>query len=152
MKYHPMLRSDNITKRLLQVGSFIILLVAGGMVYSLVEGSIPAFKTFGLRFIISDEWNPRAGEEDYGALPFIAGTIITSLLALIISLPLSFSASLFLGEFYRGTRMAKVLGSMVDLLAGIPSIVYGLWGFYVLRPFLIELGAPTRVLVSLRQR
>lgn len=139
-----MLRSDNITKRLLQVGSFIILLVAGGMVYSLVEGSIPAFKTFGLRFIISDEWNPRAGEEDYGALPFIAGTIITSLLALIISLPLSFSASLFLGEFYRGTRMAKVLGSMVDLLAGIPSIVYGLWGFYVLRPFLIELGAPNQ--------
>lgn len=139
-----MLRSDNITKRLLQVGSFIILLVAGGMVYSLVEGSIPAFKTFGLRFIISDEWNPRAGEEDYGALPFIAGTIITSLLALIISLPLSFSASLFLGEFYRGTRMAKVLGSMVDLLAGIPSIVYGLWGFYVLRPFLIDLGAPNQ--------
>lgn len=138
------MNSDKITKGVLQSVSFIILLLAGGMFYSLVEGSIPAFSEFGLGFIVSDEWNPRSGEEEYGALPFIAGTLITSVLALIISLPLSFSASLFLGEYYRGTRLAKVLGSMVDLLAGIPSIVYGLWGFYVLRPFLIDLGLPNQ--------
>lgn len=138
------MNSDKITKGVLQSVSFIILLLAGGMVYSLVEGSIPAFREFGPGFIVSDEWNPRSGEEEYGALPFIAGTLITSVLALIISLPLSFSTSLFLGEYYRGTRMARILGSMVDLLAGIPSIVYGLWGFYVLRPFLIELGVPNQ--------
>ncbi len=138
------MNSDKITKGVLQSVSFIILLLAGGMFYSLVEGSIPAFREFGPGFIVSGEWNPRSGEEEYGALPFIAGTLITSVLALIISLPLSFSASLFLGEYYRGTRMAKILGSMVDLLAGIPSIVYGLWGFYVLRPFLIELGVPNQ--------
>lgn len=138
------MNSDKITKAVLFSASLIILLLAAGMIYSLTEGAIPVFKEFGLRFIVSSEWNPRSGEEDYGALPFIAGTLITSVLALLISLPLSFSASLFLGEYYRGTRVAKILGSMVDLLAGIPSIVYGLWGFYVLRPFLIDLGVPNQ--------
>jgi phosphate transport system permease protein len=138
------MNSDKITKAVLLSASFIILLLAAGMIYSLTEGAIPVFKEFGLGFIVSDAWNPRSGQEDYGALPFIAGTVITSVLALLISLPLSFSASLFLGEYYRGTRVAKILGSMVDLLAGIPSIVYGLWGFYVLRPFLIDLGVPNQ--------
>ncbi|HKI90177.1 MAG TPA: phosphate ABC transporter permease subunit PstC [Draconibacterium sp.] len=138
------MNSDKITKSILVASSFIILLLAGGMVFSLVEGAIPAFKTFGLKFIFNNQWNPTSGKENYGALPFIAGTIITSLAALIISLPLSFSASLFLGEYYRGTRLAKIIGMMVDLLAGIPSIVYGLWGFYVLRPLLIDLGLPNQ--------
>lgn len=114
------------------------------MVYSLVQGAIPAFKDFGLKFIISNNWNPTEGKENYGAMPFIAGTIITSVAALLISLPLSFSASLFLGEYYRGTKFARVLGMMVDLLAGIPSIVYGLWGFYVLRPLLVDIGLPNQ--------
>jgi phosphate transport system permease protein len=138
------MNSDKITKIVLASSSIIILLLAGGMIYSLAQGAIPVFREFGLQFIISDEWNPRSGEESYGALPFIAGTVITSALALLISLPLSFSASLFLGEYYRGTRMARILGMLVDLLAGIPSIVYGLWGFYVLRSLLASLGAPNQ--------
>ncbi len=143
LKVHQM-NSDKITKAVLLLSSFVILFVAGGMIFSLVEGAIPALKSFGLRFIWSNNWNPTEGKENYGALPFIAGTIITSVAALLISLPLSFSVSLFLGEYYRGTRIAKVLGTMVDLLAGIPSIVYGLWGFYVLRPLLIDLGLPNQ--------
>ncbi len=138
------MNSDKITKGVLLFSSLIILFIAGGIMFSLVQGAIPAFKSFGLKFIFSNIWNPTEGRENYGALPFIAGTIITSVGALIISLPLSFSASLFLGEYYRGTKMAKVLGMMVDLLAGIPSIVYGLWGFYVLRPVLIDLGLPNQ--------
>ncbi len=138
------MNSDKTTKIVLASSSVIILLLAGGMIYSLAQGAIPVFKEFGLHFIVSTDWNPRSGEESYGALPFIAGTVITSVLALLISLPLSFSASLFLGEYYRGTRMAKILGMLVDLLAGIPSIVYGLWGFYVLRSFLATLGAPNQ--------
>lgn len=134
------MNSDKITKIVLFSVSFIILIVAGGMVFSLVGGAIPTFKTFGLGFITSREWDPTEGKEVYGALPFIAGTLITSFAALIISFPLSFATSLFLGEYYRNTLVAKVLGTMVDLLAGIPSIVYGLWGFYVLRPFLIDIG------------
>ena len=138
------MNSDRITKWILFLSSFILLFIAGGMVYSLVKGSIPAFKNFGFNFVFSNIWNPTEGKENYGALPFIAGTLITSFAALIISLPLSFSASLFLGEYYRGKKIAKILGTMVDLLAGIPSIVYGLWGFYVLRPFLIDLGIPNQ--------
>ncbi len=138
------MNSDKITKAVLLLFSLVILFVAGGMIYSLVEGAIPAFKTFGLKFIYSSTWNPTDGKENYGALPFITGTIITAVAALLISLPLSFSASLFIGEYYRGTRLAKVLGTMVDLLAGIPSIVYGLWGFYVLRPVLIDMGLPNQ--------
>lgn len=138
------MNSDKITKAVLLLSSFLILFVAGGMIYSLVEGAIPAFQEFGLKFIYSSTWNPTDGREDYGALPFITGTIITALAALLISLPLSFSASLFIGEYYRGTKLAKVLGTMVDLLAGIPSIVYGLWGFYVLRPILIDMGLPNQ--------
>lgn len=132
--------SDKITKSVLLSVSILILLLAAGMVFSLVRGSIPAFNEFGLRFIFSGEWNPTEGKEKYGALPFIVGTLMTSITALLISLPLSFSASLFIGEYFKGTRVARTLGLLVDLLAGIPSIVYGLWGFYVLRPLLINLG------------
>ena len=134
------MNSDKITKIVLLSVSSLILLLAAGMVYSLVGGAVPAFKAFGLKFIFSGEWNPTTGREQYGALPFIAGTLMTSVAALILCLPLSFSTSLFLGEYFRGRRVARVLGVLVDLLAGIPSIVYGLWGFYVLRPVLINLG------------
>jgi len=134
------MNSDKITKAVLFSVSLLILMLAAGMVLSLVGGAIPAFKEFGLQFIYSGEWDPSEGRENYGALPFIVGTLLTAFAALIISFPLSFSTSLFLGEYYRGTKVARILGLLVDLLAGIPSIVYGLWGFYVLRPFLIDLG------------
>lgn len=134
------MNSEKISKGLLLAASFIILLITTGMVLSLVSGSIPVFKEFGIKFIFSSEWNPTEGREDYGALAFIAGTIITSVLALLIALPLAFSTSLFIGEYFRGKWFAKVLGTLVDLLAGVPSIVYGLWGFYVLRPFIVDLG------------
>jgi len=110
------------------------------MVYALLSGSIPAFKEFGIGFIFSSEWNPTEGKEDYGALSFIAGTIFTSVFAILICIPLAFSTSLFIAEYYHGKAISSVVGTMVDLLAGIPSIVYGLWGFYVLRPLIVDLG------------
>lgn len=132
--------SDKITKTVLFSASLIVLIVSAGIVFSLVGGSIPAFKEFGLKFIITNEWNPTEGKEVYGALPFIAGTLITSILALLICLPLAFSTSLFVAEYFRNTRVSNILSALVDLLAGIPSIVYGLWGFYTLRPFIVSLG------------
>ncbi len=134
------MNSDKVTKTILFSASFLVLIISAGIVFSLVGGAIPAFKEFGLKFIITNEWNPTEGNEVYGALPFIAGTLITSLLALIICLPLAFSTSLFVAEYFRNTRVADILSSLVDLLAGIPSIVYGLWGFYTLRPFIVSLG------------
>lgn len=134
------MNSEKITKNILFAASFILILLATGMVLTLISGSIPVFQKFGFQFIFSTKWNPTAGREQYGALPFIVGTVITSVLALIICIPLAFSTSLFIGEYYKGKRVAKIIGTMVDLLAGIPSIVYGLWGFYYLRPLIVQLG------------
>ena len=134
------MNGDKVTKALLFVSSLIILLLSAGMVLSLAGGAIPALKEYGLGFITSTVWNPTSGSEEYGALPFIAGTVITSILALIICIPMAFSTSLFIAEYYRGTRTAGILRSLVDLLAGIPSIVYGFWGFYALRPLLVSTG------------
>lgn len=132
--------SEKVTKMLLVLASSIILLLVGGMMYSLVSGTYPVFMEYGFSFIYSSEWSPGYGRENYGALPFIVGTLVTSLLALAICLPLSFSASLFLGEYFKGTKVANVISTMVDLLAGIPSIIYGLWGFYMLKPIIAQIG------------
>ena len=134
------INSEKTTRIILFLFSVIIILITSGMVLSLMSGSIPAFKEYGLRFIFSPQWNPTEGREEYGALAFIAGTLMTSFIAIIICFPLAFATSLFIGEYFRGTRMAGIIGTMVDMLAGIPSIVYGLWGFYVLRPLVADLG------------
>lgn len=134
------MNSDRITRITLFSSSLLIIILAGGIAFSLAGGALPAFREFGLKFIFTNEWDPTEGQEVYGALPFIAGTLITSLLALAICIPLAFSTSLFIAEYFRGTRVAGILGSLVDLLAGIPSIVYGLWGFYTLRPLIVSLG------------
>lgn len=134
------MNSDRLTKTILFSSSLLVLIISAGIAYSLVGGAIPAFKEFGIRFIFTNEWNPTEGKEVYGALPFIAGTLITSFLALIICIPLAFSTSLFIAEYFRNSRASAILSSLVDLLAGIPSIVYGLWGFYTLRPLIINLG------------
>ncbi len=132
--------SDKLSKTVLFSSSLIVLIISAGIVFSLTAGAIPAFKEFGLKFIFINKWDPTEGHEVYGALPFIAGTLITSLLALIICIPLAFSTSLFIAEYFRNTKVSGILSSLIDLLAGIPSIVYGLWGFYTLRPIIIDLG------------
>lgn len=133
--------SDKAFKTLLWFAASIILIITGGMLYSLTSGAIPAFKQFGFfEFLSSSEWNPTEGSEKYGALAFIIGTIITSILGILFCLPFSLPVALFIGEYFKGKKIASLLGTIVDLLAGIPSIVYGLWGFYALRPIIISLG------------
>ncbi|MFI0490210.1 phosphate ABC transporter permease subunit PstC [Flavobacterium sp.] len=134
------MNSEKITKNILFIASLTLILLVSGMVLTLVGGAIPVFEKFGFQFIFSSKWDPTEGKEQYGALPFIIGTVITSVLALLICIPFAFSTSLFIGEYYKGTYFAKIIGLLVDLLAGIPSIVYGLWGFYYLRPFIVEMG------------
>ena len=137
------MKSEKITKLILVLASFIILAIFAGMAFSMLKGSIPAFQKFGFfGFLFSTEWNPTEGRESYGALPFIAGTVITSLIALIICFPLAFSTSLFIAEYFRKTWIASIFSTMIDLLAGVPSIVYGLWGFYTLRPLIASFGYP----------
>lgn len=131
---------DYIFKKLLFLCSILVLLICGGMVYSLVSGALPTFGHFGFfNFVSTAEWNPRPDAEEYGALSFIIGTVMTSFLALLFCIPFSLPVALFTGEYFRGTRVAMVISSIIELLAGIPSIVYGLWGFYTLRPLLVDL-------------
>lgn len=134
---------DKIFKAILFTASCLILLLTAGVVYALVSKSIDAFSAFGFfNFITSSSWD--SVNDNFGALPFITGTLITSLLALLFCIPFSLSIALFNGEYFRGSRIASVVSAVVDLLAGIPSIVYGLWGFYVLRPLLIDMGVSTQ--------
>jgi len=134
------MKSERLFQYCLKLSGVLILMIAIGIAATLIVGSIPTFKEFGLGFIFSSDWNPTEGRESYGALPFIIGTIATSILALALTFPFAFSIALFLGEYFKKGRMSSILKSMIDLLAGIPSVVYGLWGFYTIRPIVVELG------------
>ncbi|MDE5423610.1 phosphate ABC transporter permease subunit PstC [Ancylomarina sp. DW003] len=134
------MKSERLFQYFLKLGGILILMMAVGILATLIVGSIPTFKEFGFGFIFSSDWNPTEGRESYGALPFIIGTIATSILALAFTFPFAFSIALFLGEYYKKGRMSSILKSMIDLLAGIPSVVYGLWGFYTIKPIIVELG------------
>lgn len=125
---------DKIFRVLLILSAVVIPIIGGGIVYSLTADASGAFEHFGFwNFIFSDDWVTTAGKESYGALPFITGTLLTTILALLMCIPFSLPVALFTGEYFRGKKIAAVLGTVTDLLAGIPSIIYGLWGFYVLR-------------------
>lgn len=138
--YNMQINSDKVLKRVLFASSIVILLIGGGMLVSLIKGSMPSISEFGWKFLVSSKWDPTQGSESYGALAFIVGTLMTSVLALIIAIPLAFFTSLFIAEYFKGTKIAAVVGTLVDLLAGIPSIIYGLWGFYILCPLVVKLG------------
>ena len=132
--------NDKIYNSLLWVAALVVPLVCGGIVYALVTDATEAFNHFGfLNFLTSSEWSYTEGSETYGALPFVVGTLLTTLLALLFCIPFSLPVALFVGEYYRGTKLAAVLSTVTDLLAGIPSIIYGLWGFYTLRPVIMAL-------------
>lgn len=132
--------NDKIYNLLLLLAALVVPLVCGGIVYALVTDATEAFNHFGfLNFLTSSEWRYTEGAETYGALPFVVGTLLTTLLALLFCVPFSLPVALFVGEYFRGTKLAAVLSTVTDLLAGIPSIIYGLWGFYTLRPVIMAL-------------
>lgn len=132
--------NDKLYRGILFIAALVVPVVCGGVVYALVTDAYEAFEYFGFfRFLTSSEWSYTDGAEQYGALPFITGTLMTTLLALAFCIPFSLPVALFVGEYFRDTRVAAVLGTVTDLLAGIPSIIYGLWGFYTLRPVIMAL-------------
>ena len=133
--------NDKLYRGFLFIAALVVPVVCGGVVYALVTDAYDAFEHFGFfRFLTSSEWNYTEGAEQYGALPFITGTLLTTLLALIFCIPFSLPVALFVGEYFKGTKVAALLSTVTDLLAGIPSIIYGLWGFYTLRPVIMALN------------
>ena len=110
-----------------------ILLILGGVAISLVVGSSDAFKAFGLNFLVSDTWNPAT--DKFGALVPIYGTLMTSVIAMIVGIPLSFGVAVFITELCP-PMLKRPLSIAIELLAGIPSIIYGIWGLFVFAPFM----------------
>src|SRR3972149_5410365 len=102
------------------------------MVIELITGSLPALERFGLGFVTGLNWNPVAGREAFGILPYILGTLATSALALLIGVPISLGIAIFLSEM-APNPIRTPLSFLIELLAAVPSVVYGLWGIFILR-------------------
>jgi phosphate transport system permease protein len=116
-----------------------VFLVLVGIIASLIFGAWPAFQEFGPAFITTIEWDPV--NDKYGALIAIVGTLSTSLIALLIAFPISFGIALFLTEICP-TWLRRPLGTAVELLAGVPSIIYGMWGLFIFAPLFAEYVQP----------
>ncbi len=111
----------------------VVLLLLGGVIVSLAYGAAPALGQFGFGFLVTEVWNPVT--EKFGAAPAIYGTLVTSLIALVIAVPLGLGIAVFLTELCPH-HLRRPIGIAVELLAGIPSIIYGIWGMFILAPFL----------------
>ncbi len=116
---------------LLSLGVFMTLLVSS-ILLTLVLNSLPSIKEFGLSFFTGATWDPVNGK--FGALPFLMGTLLTSILSLLISIPFSLSISILISDYIKGGLLSSILQIFTELVAGIPSVVIGLWGLFVLVP------------------
>jgi phosphate transport system permease protein len=130
---------DSAFQQLTRAAAILVLLLLSGVIISLIDGSIPAFRAYGFGFLVSERWNPVT--EIFGALPAIYGTIITSLIAMLIAVPVGLMIAFFLTELCP-QWLRQPIGIAIELLAGIPSIIYGIWGLFVFAPFLQETLQP----------
>jgi phosphate transport system permease protein len=123
---------DRTFKAVTQGSAVAVLVLLAGVMLSLVHGSLPVWKAFGFEFFTSQSWNPVT--EKFGALPAIYGTLLTSFIAMLIGVPVSLGIAIFLTEICP-ERLRRTIGTAIELLAGIPSIIYGIWGLFVFAPF-----------------
>jgi phosphate transport system permease protein len=115
--------------------AIVVLLLLLGVMVSLVIGAAPAFKQFGLPFVWTEAWNPNPEHERYGALAPLYGTVVTSFIAMIIGVPVSLGIAIFLTEL-APTYLRRPIATAVELLAAVPSIIFGMWGLFVLAPLM----------------
>lgn len=130
---------DAVFRALLFLSALLLLVIVGTMIVAMWSSATLSIREIGFGFLTGRVWDPVRGE--FGSLPFIYGTLISSLIALIISVPLSLGVAVFLVE-QAPRRLARPIAFLVELLAAIPSVVYGLWGIFVLAPFLREQVQP----------
>jgi phosphate transport system permease protein len=136
------IRAENIFRRLLTITALAMLVLVLGIMLTLIVQSIPSLRTLGISYLWGKVWDPV--QDIYGAYPFLLGTLLTSFLALLISVPFSFAIALLLGEYYPKGWLPNFLKSAVELIAAVPSVIYGFWGLFVLVPivraFEIKIG------------
>jgi len=133
---------DKAFRILTRSSAIAVLILLGGVIVSLAYGAAPALRAFGFGFLTSTAWNPVTNK--FGAAPAIYGTLATSFIALIIAAPIGFGIAVFLTEICPHS-LRRPIGIAVELLAGIPSIIYGIWGMFVLAPFLQEHVQPALI-------
>ncbi|HEF5872831.1 TPA: phosphate ABC transporter permease PstC [Burkholderia cenocepacia] len=131
----PSRLGDVLFGGLARLAAIVTLLLLGGIIVSLIVASMPTIQKFGIAFLWQSEWDPNS--DIYGALVPIYGTLVTSLIALVIAVPVSFGIALFLTEL-APVWLRRPLGIAIELLAAIPSIVYGMWGLLVFAPIFAE--------------
>ncbi|MGB9698374.1 MAG: phosphate ABC transporter permease subunit PstC [Thermodesulfobacteriota bacterium] len=136
--------TEKFFRQILSICAILILLTLMGIFFSLFFASLPAIRNFGIYFFSGATWDPVKNE--FGALPFLIGTLATSFLALAISTIFSLPISIFLGEYFTQGTKATFIKSVIELLAGVPSVIYGFWGLFVLAPLVrkleLNLGVP----------
>jgi len=130
---------DAIYRHLTRTAAITVLVILGGIIISLFDGSWLALRTFGLNFLLVDTWNPVT--EKFGAIAPIYGTLVTSFVAMLIAVPVGLFIALFLTELCP-MWLRRPIGIAIELLAGIPSIIYGIWGLFVFAPFLQQYVQP----------
>jgi len=124
---------DAMFRSLTRTAAILVLVLLGGVIFSLVVGSLPAFRTYGLSFVTTEVWNPVT--EKFGALAPVYGTLVTSAIAMLIAVPVGLMVAFFLTELCP-MWLRRPIGIAIELLAGIPSIIYGIWGLFIFAPFL----------------
>jgi phosphate transport system permease protein len=130
---------DFIFRHLTIVFALLVLLILGGIIVALIDGALPALRNFGVSFLYTDVWNPVT--EHFGALAPIYGTLVTSAIAMAIGIPVAFGVAMFIAEICP-IWLKRPLATMIELLAAIPSIIYGIWGLFVLAPFVQQYVQP----------
>jgi phosphate transport system permease protein len=130
---------DATFRYLTRAAAITVLIILSGIIVSLIHGSLPALRTFGVGFLFDEVWNPVT--EKFGAIAPIYGTVVTSFIAMLIAVPVGLFISLFLTELCP-MWLRRPIGIAIELLAGIPSIIYGIWGLFVFAPFLQQTLQP----------
>jgi phosphate transport system permease protein len=130
---------DAAFRNITRAAAMAVLIILSGIIVSLIEGSLPALRAYGFGFLVNEVWNPVT--EKFGAIAPIYGTIVTSIIAMMIAVPVGLFIALFLTELCP-MWARRPIGIAIELLAGIPSIIYGIWGLFVFAPFLQQTLQP----------
>jgi phosphate transport system permease protein len=134
--------TDGAFRHITRAAAAGVLIILGGVIFSLFMGALPALQAFGPNFLVQESWNPVT--EKFGALAPIYGTVVTSFIAMAIAVPLGLLITLFLTELCP-LWLRRPIGIAIELLAGIPSIIYGIWGLFVFAPFLQQHVQPALI-------
>jgi len=126
------IRTESVFRRTLTIMGLVMIILVLGILLTLIVQSLPSIKALGLKYLWGKVWDPV--RDIYGAWPFLLGTLLSSFLALLISIPFSLAVAIFLGEYYPNGWLPDFLKNAVELIAAVPSVIYGFWGLAVLVP------------------